>query len=65
VSEPVDLRKHELECMRLAANCMELAAEARSPALRSHFVRMAREWSTLAVEGPNKDTQTKTSPTDF
>jgi hypothetical protein len=63
VSEPVSLRKHELECMRLAADCMQLASKIRSPALQSHFVRMASEWSTLAVEGPNTDTQTKISPT--
>jgi hypothetical protein len=65
VSEPVNLRKRELECMRLAADCMQLAAEIRNPALRSHFVRMASEWSTLAVEGPSSGTQTKISPTDF
>jgi hypothetical protein len=59
VSEPVNLRKRELECMRLAADCMELAAEIRNPALQSHFVRMANEWSTLAVEGPISDTQIK------
>jgi hypothetical protein len=62
VSGPVNLRRRELECMRLAADCMELAGEIRNPALRSHFVRMAGEWSTLAVEGP--DTRTKSSPTD-
>jgi hypothetical protein len=64
VSEPVNCQKRELECMRLAADCMELAGEIRNPALQSHFVRMAEEWSTLAVEGPNTDTQTKTLPTD-
>ena len=62
VSELVKMRKRELECMRLAADCMELAGEIRNPALQSHFVRMAEEWSTLAVEGPNTDVQT--SPTD-
>jgi hypothetical protein len=59
VSEPVNRRKHELECMRLAANCMQLASDVHSPALQSHFVRMAREWSSLAVQGPNADNQTK------
>jgi hypothetical protein len=59
VFEPVNCRKRELECLRLAADCMELAAEIRNPVLQSHFVRMTGEWSTLAVEGPNTDTQTK------
>ena len=59
MSEPVNWRKHELECVRLAANCMQLADDVHSPALQSHFVRMAREWSSLAVQGPNADTQTK------
>lgn len=59
MSEPVNRREHELECMRLAASCMQLAGDVQSPALQSHFVRMAREWSSLAVQGPNTDTQTK------
>jgi hypothetical protein len=59
VSEPVNRRKHELEYMRLAANCMQLAGDVQSPALQSHFVRMAREWSRLAAHGPNTDIQTK------
>jgi hypothetical protein len=59
VSEPVNWRKHELECMRLAASCMQLAGDVHSPALQSHFVRMARQWSSLADHG-NTDTQTKT-----
>ena len=60
MSEPVNRRKRELECMRLAASCMQLAGDVQSPALQSHFVRMAREWSSSAVQGPNTDTQTKT-----
>ena len=59
MSEPVNWRKHELECVRLAADCMQLAGDVHSPALQSHFVRMARKWSSLAVQGPNTDTQTK------
>ena len=60
MSESDNWRKHELECMRLATDCMQLAGDVHSPALQSHFVRMAREWSSLAVQGPNTDTQTKT-----
>jgi hypothetical protein len=59
VSEAVNWRKHELECMRLAADCMQLAGDVHSPALQLHFVRMAREWSSLAVQGPNTGTQIK------
>src|SRR5476649_824315 len=33
--------------MRLASDCMQLAGDAHSPALQSHFLRMAREWTTL------------------
>ena len=52
MSEPVNWRKHELECMRLATDCIQLAGDVHSPALQSHFVRMARAWSRLAVERP-------------
>ena len=50
-------RKHALECMRLAADSMQLAGDVQNPALQSHFVRMARVWSDLAVRGPNGDTR--------
>jgi hypothetical protein len=58
VSESDNLQKHALECMRLASDCMQLAGDAHSPALQSHFLRMAREWTTLAERGPSADTQT-------
>ena len=47
------LRKHALECLRLEADCMQLAGDARNPDLQSNFVRMARVWSALAVSGPS------------
>jgi len=59
MSDSDNLRKHALECMRLAADCMQLAGDAPSPALQSHFLRMARVWTTLADQGPSADTQTK------
>ena len=43
-----DLRKHQLECLRLAADCTYLADEADTPELRSHFLRMAENWTVLA-----------------
>ncbi len=50
------LRKHALECLRLAAECEQLARDLRIPSLQSHFHRMAKVWPTLADRGPNADT---------
>ena len=46
VSESHNSRKHELECLRLAADFKQLARDVRSPTLRSHFRRMAKAWAT-------------------
>ena len=46
-------RRHALECMRLAAQCMQLARDVDSPALQAHFLRMAEVWPSLAERGPN------------
>jgi hypothetical protein len=59
VSESDYSRKHALECLRMASDCMQLAGDLPNPALRSHFVRMASVWSDLAVRGPNADTRTE------
>jgi hypothetical protein len=40
------------------------AAEAHSSALQTHFVRMATEWSSLADQGPNANTQTERGYSD-
>jgi hypothetical protein len=53
VSKPEQLRKHALECLRLEADCWQLAGDARNPNVQSHFVRMARVWSGLAISGPS------------
>ena len=45
-------RKHELECVRLASDCMQLAGEVDSPALQRHFLAMARAWTAEAEAGP-------------
>jgi hypothetical protein len=42
------LRKHALECLRLEADCKQLAIETNRPSLQSHFVRMAGVWAALA-----------------
>jgi hypothetical protein len=59
VSGSDNSRKHALECLRLAADCMQLAGDVHNPALQPHFVRMASEWSSLAVQGSNANTQTE------
>ena len=51
VAESYPLRKHALECLRLEADCVQLAREVRSPALRSHLLRMAKLWPALAERG--------------
>lgn len=51
MSEPYNLRKHALECMRLASECLQLAGDVESQRLRAHYVRMAEEWSALANGG--------------
>ena len=45
-------RKHALECMRLASECMQLAGDVPSTALQAHFLRMADVWTSLAERGP-------------
>jgi hypothetical protein len=53
--EAEQLRKHALECLRLQADCIELASAARSRNVRSHFVFMAEFWGNLAVSGPSSN----------
>lgn len=48
------LRKHALECLRLEADCRQLAFETGRPALASHFARMASVWAILADSGPSE-----------
>jgi hypothetical protein len=52
VSESDYLRKYELECMRLAAECMQLVGDVRSPTLQRHFLKMASVWTAEAEHGP-------------
>jgi hypothetical protein len=58
MSDSVNWRKRELECTRMAADCMQLAGDLLNPTLQSHFARMAIIWSDVAVRGPNADTPT-------
>jgi hypothetical protein len=50
MSEP-DLRKLELEFVRLETDCMQLAGAVDNPSLKLHFLRMARNWAALAASG--------------
>jgi len=56
VPESDSLRKHALDCMRLAADCMQLVGDVHSPALQQHFLRMARVWTTRAERHSGTDT---------
>ena len=53
MTESKQSNAYALECLRLEADCRELAWNARNPRLQSHFIRMARTWSALAVSGPD------------
>ena len=43
-----NVQKHERLCMRFAAECESLAADAPEPDLRAHLLRMASMWTELA-----------------
>jgi hypothetical protein len=59
-------QKYELECMRLAADCTQLASDVHNReldphflatdvinrALEIHFLKMAKVWTALAEQGP-------------
>jgi hypothetical protein len=53
MSRPDQIRKHALECLRLEADCMQLAGDSESPKLQSHFLSMAHMWLTLGLSGPS------------
>jgi hypothetical protein len=41
-------RKHELACLRMAADCMQLVGEIRTPDLQRHFLALARQLTAAA-----------------
>ena len=59
MSDSEFLRKHALECLRLAVDSTELADNVRSPDLRSHFLQMGKQWTILADQGLCDDTRTQ------
>ena len=48
MSESDHARRHSLLCLRLAAECRDLAAAASTPELRARALRMADMWEELA-----------------
>ena len=51
MSETSRSRNFELECLRMAANCMNMAADVSDPALQAHYLQMAKLWPILAARG--------------
>jgi hypothetical protein len=49
-------RKHSLMCMRLAADCTQLAGDIHRSDWQAHFIRMAKEWRSLAERDPSAET---------
>ena len=41
-------RKHELACLRMASDCMELAGDVQSPDLQRHFLELAKQLTAAA-----------------
>jgi hypothetical protein len=48
VSENSDGEKHDLECMRLASDFIQLSRDTLNPELQAHCVKMAKYWSKQA-----------------
>jgi hypothetical protein len=59
MSELDHSRKHSLMCLRLAADCTQLAADVHRPAWQAHFIQMAQAWRSLAEMGPSAQTEAK------
>jgi hypothetical protein len=45
-------RKRELECLRVASDLSQLAADTLNPHLKAHCLRMAKVWSVEAEKTP-------------
>jgi hypothetical protein len=48
-----DELKHDLECLRLASDLIQMSRDTLNPALRAHCDRMASFWSDQAGRRPN------------
>jgi hypothetical protein len=51
VSEQEAQRKYALECLRMKAECMQLAGDAATPELQRHFLDQADVWAEMAERG--------------
>ena len=49
-------RKHAVMCLRLAAECRDLAAAVATPELRARVLSMADMWEDLADQPPSEST---------
>jgi hypothetical protein len=52
MSELSYVQNFALTCLRLAAECRALAADAPEPDLRARFLHMASMWTELADQTP-------------
>jgi len=48
VSNPAGELKHDLECLRLASDFMQISRDTRNPELQAHCARMAAYWTGRA-----------------
>jgi hypothetical protein len=52
MSESSYVQNFALMCLRLAAECRDLATDAPEAELRAHFLHMANMWTELADHSP-------------
>jgi hypothetical protein len=52
VSESNRVQKYTLLCLRMAAECRNLAEDVPTPELRGRFLHMAGTWTELADQPP-------------
>ena len=58
-------RKYALECLRMKAECMQLASEAATPELQRHFLGQAEIWAEMAERGPDANITPPGDPDSF
>jgi hypothetical protein len=54
--------KHDLECLRLASECMQLVGDVGNPVLQRHFLRTATVWTARPERDLTEDTQESCFP---
>jgi hypothetical protein len=52
VSDSADDLKHDLECLRLASDLMQLFRTSPNAELQAHCVRMVAYWVSQVGQGP-------------